>query len=200
MHISTRRPLAWFPLAVALAACGGGTPAPKDANANANANAKPAAPSEIEPYDAKHPWPHVGEVPPEIGANAWALPDAPSTLAALRGKVVLLQFCDLGSDPCTRDFVRLRQMHDTLAAKGLAIVTLAFADLDDDAHAALAKHGLKWQVGFGDRVLETGDTYNYHQYPAVYLIGRDGKLRWSGLSNERPEALGAAVEAALGEG
>jgi peroxiredoxin len=195
MLTSPRRRVASLLFAVALAACGGSAPGPKEATTTA----KPAAPSEIEPYDPTRPWPHVGDTPPEIGANAWALPDAPSTLAALRGKVVLLQFCDLGSEPCTRDFARLRQLHATHAAKGLAIVTLAFADLDDEARAAIAKHGLAWQVGFGDRVLESGDTYNYHQYPAVYLIGRDGKLRWSGLSNEKPDELARAIEAALQE-
>jgi peroxiredoxin len=194
MLTSPWRTLACLPLAVALSACGGGTPGPKDAAA------KPTAPSEIEPYDPTHPWPHLGDTPPEIGADAWALPDAPSTLAALRGKVVLLQFCDLGSEPCTKDFARLRQLHETHAAKGLAIVTLAFASLDDEARAAIAKHGLTWQVGLGDRVLETADTYNYHQYPAVYVIGRDGKLRWSGLSNGQRDDLLATIEAALREG
>ncbi len=192
------RHAALLPLLCALVACGGGTPSAKDARATGTAT--PAPPSEIEPYDPSRPWPHLGDVPPEIAADAWALPDAPSTLAALRGKVVLLQFCDLGSEPCTKDFARLRALHDAHAAKGLAIVTLAFADLDADARAAIAKAGLVWQVGFGDRVLEIGDAYNYHQYPAVYLIGRDGKLRWSGLSGEHADALGAAVEAALREG
>jgi hypothetical protein len=172
-------------------ACGGASNA-----AGKGAVPPGAAPAEIAPYDAKKPWPHVGEAPPELAADAW-LREGPNTLADFAGRVVVVHFCDLGSEPCVQDFARLRVLHDKHAAKGLVIITLAFAEFDDEARASVSKLGIAWQVGFGDRVLEIGETYNYDQYPAAYVIGRDGKLRWSGLSVANADALAAAIEAAL---
>lgn len=175
---------------------GCGAPGSKEVASSSTPAPDHAASAEITPYDPQKPWPHVGERPPEIGADAW-LSDAPTTLASLGGKVVVVEFCDLGSEPCVQDFARLRQLHERHAARGLVIITLAFADLDADARATVAKHGIGWQVGFGDHVIEIGEAYNYDQYPAAYVVGRDGKLRWSGLSNTNPSGLAAAVEAAL---
>lgn len=166
------------------------------AEAGKGATTAGGASAEIAPYDPQKPWPRVGERPPEIAADAW-LRDEPRALATLAGKVVVVHFCDLGSEPCVQDFARLRALHDAHAARGLVIVTLAFSDLDDEARAAVDKHGITWQVGFGDRVIEIGGVYNYEQYPAAYVVDREGKLRWSGLSNANAAAMTAAIEAAL---
>ena len=73
--------------AVSLAACSSGSPAPAGSTAAAPVAARPARSASDSRVRTLR-----GTVPPELAANARTLNAPATTLAALRGRVVFVQF------------------------------------------------------------------------------------------------------------
>lgn len=65
----------------------------------------------------------VGTTPPEWQAEHW-MNAAPTTLASLRGSVVLVRWWTAGCPYCSTSAPALRGFHQTYAARGLAVVGL----------------------------------------------------------------------------
>ncbi len=65
----------------------------------------------------------VGQPAPEIEVKEW-ISGEPATLAALRGKVILLEFWATWCKPCEQMFPKLKQLADEYGARGLNIIAL----------------------------------------------------------------------------
>jgi thiol-disulfide isomerase/thioredoxin len=98
-----------------------------------------------------------------------------ASLAALRGKVVYVDFWASWCGPCAKSFPWLKAMHEQYAAKGLDIVAI---NLDKDrgkAEEFLAGHPAPFMVAF-DPKGTTAEAYHVAGMPSSYLIDAAGKI------------------------
>jgi thiol-disulfide isomerase/thioredoxin len=136
----------------------------------------------------------IGQVAPDVAVDTWLI-GSPTTLADLRGQVVLLEFWAPWCRPCLRMFAPLQALHDAHAADGLAIVALTHpyspSDAAADVRAAerdlirttVAGRGLTFRVGVmpDDRA---NQAYGANGVPTSVVIDRDGIVRYADTATE----------------
>ena len=142
----------------------------------------------------------LGQVVPAYGATA--LTGAADSLAALRGKVVLLNVWATWCIPCRTELPDLQALHERYQSQGLEIVGVSI----DDASAALdvAEYAKERGVTYAlwhdpnDRI---SGLFLANGVPATYLVGRDGTLRWRWLGplTKVDAEMNAALSKALAE-
>jgi peroxiredoxin len=129
---------------------------------------------------------------PRVGGGEVALADA------LRGKrVLLINFWNIDCAPCQKELPALRKLYGELKDRGLEVVTINTMDPEDRIAAYLQSSPLPFAVLVGRE--RRGSTverqYRVPAYPANYLIGPDGKVRWRNAGFDE-EALRRALAAA----
>jgi cytochrome c biogenesis protein CcdA/thiol-disulfide isomerase/thioredoxin len=140
-----------------------------------------AAPSMRAVSDTLHDdLPVEGELPSLDGAVQW-LNSPPLTAAALRGKVVLVDFWTYSCINCLRALPYVKAWADKYRASGLVVigvhapefafekdignVRLAVADLKIDYPVAIDNHYAIWRA------------FNNQYWPAHYFVDANGKIR-----------------------
>ncbi|MDB4882251.1 MAG: alkyl hydroperoxide reductase/Thiol specific antioxidant/Mal allergen [Gemmatimonadetes bacterium] len=165
------------------------------------ARAQTAAPAATVPAG-----PDVGQVAPDFTA-AWAdgsgARPAPVSLAALRGKVVVIAFYPKDrTSGCTAELTKFRDQYATLFGSDVVVLPVSADSIV--SHVAWASE-MKFPFALvSDPQLTTADLYGSHVAgrPAasrtVYVVGKDGKVAWremkfNALNEESYTALAAAV-------
>jgi thiol-disulfide isomerase/thioredoxin len=110
-------------------------------------------------------------------APAFTLPglEGDVTLAALRGKAVLVDFWASWCGPCRQSFPWLNDLQKRYAARGLAIVAV---NLDKEREAAsgfLAEVPATFTVAF-DPSGKTAENYKVKAMPTTFLVSPEGKV------------------------
>ena len=130
----------------------------------------------------------IGKPAPEIEVNEW-IKGEPTTLSALRGKVVLLEFWATWCKPCEQMFAKLKELDQEYADRGLNVIALtrhylayrgtaeAQADELNLMRKMVADHGLEFRVGVSEDE-KTQDQYGAAGVPTMALIDRDGVVRY----------------------
>jgi peroxiredoxin len=117
----------------------------------------------------------VGEAPPEIGLTT--LDGKPVTLAALRGKVVLIDFWASWCAPCKEEMPFLEGLHKRLGKRGLVVVGVSV-----DSELANAKRFIEGvKVSFPivhDAKHSVADRYRPARMPTSLIVDRAGKIRF----------------------
>ncbi len=136
----------------------------------AAATAGPVAAAEVAPRPA-----------PAITAGRW-LNSPPLDLAALRGRVVLLEFWTFACINCQHVEPAIKRWHAKYRDRGLTVIAVHTPELDlerDPANVAdyAAAHGLTYPIAI-DNDFATWERYENDAWPAVYLIDRHGALRY----------------------
>ena len=155
------------------------TIAPQRGGGSSSAVSAPAS-SEAEPGK-----PRVslkGPVAEEIRGIAGWINTEPLSLAALRGKVVLVDFWAYSCVNCIRTVPYLRDWNEKYASKGLVIVGLHAPEFDFErseanVRAAVVKQGITWPVGL-DNDFATWRAYRNRYWPHKFLIDKDGAVRY----------------------
>jgi len=116
---------------------------------------------------------------PTLPAANW-LNSAPLTLAALRGKPVLVEFWTFGCSNCRNTLPWLEQVHTRYAPKGLTIVavhTPEFAHERDRTAVAKAvtRLGIRYPVMI-DNDFAYWRALGNNYWPAFYLIDPQGRI------------------------
>lgn len=116
------------------------------------------------------------------------------SLAALKGKYVLLDFWGSWCQPCRKLNPHLKELYAQYAPKGFEVVGIAADDRTPDAwKKAVAQDGLPWpQVLLGD----IGKQYNIMEFPTQVLIDPAGTIitRYGGADGEEHSALDKKLE------
>jgi cytochrome c biogenesis protein CcdA/thiol-disulfide isomerase/thioredoxin len=126
--------------------------------------------------------PDVGPAPALRGIARWFNTDGrPLSLAALRGRVVLLDFWTYSCVNCLRTLPHLKALDAAYRSRGLTIIgvhTPEFAFEADAGNVGEAVHdlGVRYPVAL-DRDYATWEAYDNAAWPAEYLIDRRGHLR-----------------------
>jgi thiol-disulfide isomerase/thioredoxin len=176
-------------------------------------------PAMAAPWAPKEGASLIGTRAPDLRGVHW-LQGGPLTLAALKGKVVLLRFWLTGCPYCERTAPALEELHETYAARGLVVIGLHHPKSEDSRDAAVVEETvrrlrMRFPVGLDDR-WETVRAYSvgtqFQRFTSVsFLIDRSGIIRFvhdggefhSGGGPEHRDcnaafgALRAAVERAL---
>ena len=121
---------------------------------------------------------------------------AQTTLASLKGKVVLVDFWATWCPPCVAAMPQLSKLHSRLASKGFSVVGISTDEGGvKKVKPFLAKRKLSYPI-----VLDTANVwkaYGVKGLPSMFLIGRDGQIvqQWAGKVDHKE--VERAVEAAL---
>ena len=123
-----------------------------------------------------------GFLAPElVGIDGW-INSEPLSLAALRGKVVLVDFWTYTCVNCIRTFPYLKAWHEKYADDGLAIIGVhspefAFERRLENVQGAALHHGLLYPIAL-DSDHATWTAYRNRYWPRKYLIDKDGVVRY----------------------
>jgi thiol-disulfide isomerase/thioredoxin len=150
----------------------------------------------------------LGQGAPELGVEDWVQGD-PTTLAELRGKVILLEFWATWCRPCLELLPRMGELHHRYGDQGLEILALTrypsvlrgadsveiMARERDLVRTVVAGRGLSVRVGIApDARLQL--QYGAMGVPILALIDRAGTVRLIASGGD-DATIEAAIEAAL---
>lgn len=123
----------------------------------------------------------AGDPAPEIADDSAWIGAPPTSLAALRGKVVLVNFWTFGCHNCRNTLPALSRWHERFAARGLVILGVHAPEFDwergrDAVEAAVRRHGIAYPVVLDD-AMRTWNAYGNRYWPAFYFVDRRGTIR-----------------------
>ncbi|MSQ31395.1 MAG: redoxin domain-containing protein [Dehalococcoidia bacterium] len=145
----------------------------------------------------------LGSSAPEFaGLGDWLNSD-PRQLAALRAerRVVLVDFWTYTCVNCIRTLPYLKQWHERYAGVGLTIIGVHAPEFEfererDNVRAAVEEHGIRYPVAL-DNDMRTWAAFRNHAWPAKYLVGVDGRIRYTHLGEGEYDATERAIRDAL---
>lgn len=120
------------------------------------------------------------------------------SLAALRGKVVIVDFWGTWCIPCQKMMPKLQDLHQRYGKKGLVVMGIAVADNAGDPPSFMKRRGYTY------RLLLSGDSvakvYKAKLLPTLYVIDRNGRIayRQAGLALDKEAGLYGVVAKLLG--
>lgn len=123
------------------------------------------------------------------------------SLAAQRGKVVLLNVWATWCHPCRDEIPELQAIHEKYAARGLELVGVSVdTESADDAIRAFARDFRMTYPIWRDPGERVSAQFHIVGVPTTFLIDREGVLRWRKTGPIKPgdAALTRALEQALG--
>ncbi|HVG28546.1 MAG TPA: TlpA disulfide reductase family protein [Pyrinomonadaceae bacterium] len=151
------------------------------------------------------------EAAPEIEIERW-LDRKETTLASLRGQVVLLDFWATWCAPCRETMPRLERLHEKYKARGLAVVGLTelygqsegrpLTPAAELSSIAAFKRELRLTYGVGVAANDANNLrYGVRAMPATFLIDRRGVVRYVGVGavDSAEDALEGVIERLLSE-
>jgi peroxiredoxin len=122
----------------------------------------------------------------------------PDQLAALRGRVVVLEFWASWCQVCRITVPTLNAWHDRYSARGLTVLGVT-TDPSALASQATLEFGIHYAVA-SDAEAETSRAYRAHSIPTLYVIDREGIVRdvQVGYSSARLAETEAKLKELLG--
>jgi thiol-disulfide isomerase/thioredoxin len=120
------------------------------------------------------------------------------SLAALKGKVVYVDFWASWCGPCKQSFPFMNELQSKYRAQGLEVVAVNLDAKRDDADKFLAEVPARFTVAF-DAKGESAKRFELKGMPSSYLIGRDGRLVaiHKGFKDDDRKDLEASIALAL---
>ena len=124
-----------------------------------------------------------GPAPAFSGIQQWLNTPGgkPVSLAALKGKVVLVDFWAYSCINCQRELPHVEAWDKDYAADGLEVVGVhtpeyAFEHVPSNVAAGVRRLGLTFPVAL-DNSYDTWNAYDNQSWPAAYLIDASGQIR-----------------------
>jgi cytochrome c biogenesis protein CcmG/thiol:disulfide interchange protein DsbE len=96
-------------------------------------------------------------------------------LAALRGRVVLLNFWASWCAPCKQEAAKLEAAWRRWRGRGVVFVGIDAQDFDSDARRFIGKHGITY-LNVHDGAGATAARYGVSGFPETWLVDRRGRL------------------------
>jgi cytochrome c biogenesis protein CcmG, thiol:disulfide interchange protein DsbE len=135
-----------------------------------------------------------GKPAPELQVKDWTNGDK-TTLASLKGKVVLLDFWATWCGPCIAAIPHTNELMEKYGEQGLVIIGVCHSRGAEKMKATASEKGIKYLVA-ADVNGKTDDAYAVDGYPDYYFIDRAGNLRIADCKNGKVED---AIKALLAE-
>lgn len=140
---------------------------------------------------------------PELTNESWLNVDSPLRLANLRGKVVAIDMWTFGCINCQHVIPSLKKWDEKYRDQGLVIIgnhypEFSFEEDLTNLKAAVADNGIKYAVA-QDNDGATWKAYKNHYWPTLYLIDKNGHLRYVHIGEGRYSETEAAIQSLLKE-
>ncbi|MBI5227348.1 redoxin domain-containing protein [Candidatus Micrarchaeota archaeon] len=125
------------------------------------------------------------------------------TLSQYRGKVVLLDFWTYTCINCIRTIPYLNSWYEKYASKGLVIIGIHTPEFDfEKDYANVFKAVQKFMIKYPivqDNDYGTWTSYDNHYWPHVYLIDKDGTIRYDRIGEGGDEEIERNIQKLLSE-
>jgi thiol-disulfide isomerase/thioredoxin len=139
---------------------------------------------------------------PELMNDTWLNVDSPLRLADLHGKVVIVEMWTFGCINCQHVMPSLKEWHAKYKDQGLVIIGNHFPEFSYEADLAnlkdaIARNDIQYAVA-QDNDGATWKAYKNNYWPALYLIDKQGHIRYvhigEGRYKETEENINALLE------
>ncbi|MCP4958449.1 MAG: redoxin domain-containing protein [Actinomycetia bacterium] len=149
--------------------------------------------------------PDLGVHPELREISGWLHSDVTS-LEELRGRVVAVQFWTFGCRNCKNTLPHMRQLYADYNDQGLEIVGVHAPEFSYEAEVdnivdAAQDLGVTWPIALdpGKRTFHHWQEGSRAFWPRIYLLDRDGHIRYDHIGEGRYDEIDAAVQALLAE-
>jgi thiol-disulfide isomerase/thioredoxin len=141
---------------------------------------------------------------PELVGDTWLNAEAPLRLADLQGRVVLLEMWTFGCINCRNTLPAVRDWHARYADQGLVIIGNHYPEFDYEADLgnlkqAVADLDITYPV-VQDNAGENFLAYRSRYWPTLYLIDKQGRLRYTHIGEGAYDETEQAIATLLSEG
>ena len=137
--------------------------------------------------------------------DGWLQSDVTS-LEELRGQVVAVQFWTFGCYNCKATLPHMQDLYATHRDQGFEIVGIHAPEFSHEADidnivAAAAELGVTWPIVLDSdkRTFHSWQEGTRSYWPRIYLLDRDGHIRYDHIGEGRYAEIDAAVQALLAE-
>ncbi len=122
-------------------------------------------------------------IAPELTNTIWINTPNPLRLADLRGKVVIIEMWTFGCINCRNVIPKLIDWHNKYSSEGLVIIGNHFPEFDHESvlsnlQQAVIDLNIPYAVA-EDKLGATWKAYNTHYWPSLYLIDKNGHIRYT---------------------
>jgi len=140
---------------------------------------------------------------PELTNDTWLNVDAPLRLADLRGKVVIVEMWTFGCINCQHVMPSLKEWHSKYKDQGLVIIGNHFPEFSyekdlQNLKQAIAEDGIEYAVA-QDNNGDTWRAYKNQYWPTLYLIDKQGHIRYVHIGEGRFKETEENTKALLAE-
>ncbi len=140
---------------------------------------------------------------PELTNDTWLNVDAPLRLADLRGKVVIVEMWTFGCINCQHVMPSLKEWHSKYNEQGLVIIGNHFPEFSyekdlQNLKQAIAEDGIEYAVA-QDNNGDTWRAYKNQYWPTLYLIDKQGHIRYVHIGEGRYKETEENIKALLAE-
>ena len=140
---------------------------------------------------------------PELSNTVWLNTDQPLRLAQLRGQVVLLEMWTFDCINCQHVLPSLIEWYGKYHAEGLEIIGNHFPEFEYEANLSNLKQAvIQLKIPYPVAQDNDGKTWNaYHNryWPTLYLIDKQGNIRYEHIGEGSYSETEAAIRSLLAE-
>ncbi|MHB8132627.1 MAG: redoxin domain-containing protein [Anaerolineaceae bacterium] len=146
--------------------------------------------------------PDLGKAP-ELTNEIWINTTEPLRLSDLKGKVVIIEMWTFACINCKNVIPSLKAWHEQYASKGLVIIGNHYPEFEyESVYENLKQAVEKLEIPYAvaeDNQGETWQAYGTHFWPTLYLIDKNGQIRYEHIGEGHYEETEAAINALLDE-
>lgn len=140
---------------------------------------------------------------PELTNDTWLNVDAPLRLADLRGKVVLVEMWTFGCINCQNVIPALKEWHARYQDQGLVVIGNHYPEFSyeqdvSNLQDAVARYDIQYAVA-QDNDGATWRAYQNRYWPTLYLIDKQGHIRYVHIGEGRYQETEENIKALLDE-
>ena len=137
-----------------------------------------------------------------VGIDGWLNTDGPLTMAGLRGKVVLVEFCTYTCINWRRTLPYVHRWHSEYGPQGLQIIGVhtpefGFERDRPNVESAIRELDVRYPIA-QDNEFQTWDAWDNRAWPSFYVLDRDGQVRLVREGEGYAQEIEAAIRSLLG--
>lgn len=141
--------------------------------------------------------PRMYPAPEFTGLQNWINSPEINSMRDLRGKVVLIDFWTFGCINCINTLPYVQKWHQTYKDQGLVVLGIHAPEFSNERKFenvvnAVKKYGLTFPVAI-DNGFKLWRKYKNRYWPAMYLVDKDGVVRYMHFGEGRYKDTEAAI-------